>query len=475
MVKSEIRKMTDSALFEALAALTPWEQQNLRKWLHSPAFNHRAEPVRLFEYCCDCLRNGRTPEAGAANQAVFGKTDSGNKLRHEMSALLSVIWEFLIAQELAADPGRRELYWVQAARKRGLEKNLQYAFREAEKSAEKTGKADLPRYLLDFQLTLEKYEWDLQSRRAQIFPAETLTTALNNWYAGQLMQLACMAEAQGAVRRQARFAPDWIALLLEQIPGRPHENTPVVALYHLGHRMLTRPEETDLPEKFRLHLAENLPELPRDAAKGLLMMAINHNIRRINEGQREAVRSVLGFYLLGLEQKLLQDERGTLSKFTYNNVLMTFLALQEWEQAAGFLEQYRPQLPAGERDNIYRYNLAVFRFRQGDYDGALELLRDVSFPDAMYNLESRKMLLKIYFEQASFAALESLLENLMTWLRRHGELGYHREMYRNLARYTARLLRLPPGDQAGRRKLAQKIRETPLVAEREWLLGKVQT
>lgn len=92
----------------------------------------------------------------------------------------------------------------------------------------------------------------------------------------------------------------------------------------------------------------------------------------------------------------------------------------------------------------------------------------------MYNLESRKMLLKIFFEQEAYDALESLLDNLMTWLRRHGELGYHREMYRNLARYTARLLRLPANDREGRARLAQKVRETPLVAEREWLLSKIE-
>jgi hypothetical protein len=92
----------------------------------------------------------------------------------------------------------------------------------------------------------------------------------------------------------------------------------------------------------------------------------------------------------------------------------------------------------------------------------------------MYNLEARKMLLKIYFEQGASDALESTLENLLTWLRRHGEIGYHREMYRNLARFTGRLLRLSPGDEAQRGRLTKKIRDTPLVAERAWLLEKLK-
>ena len=84
------------------------------------------------------------------------------------------------------------------------------------------------------------------------------------------------------------------------------------------------------------------------------------------------------------------------------------------------------------------------------------------------------MLLKIYFEQNAIGPLESLLENMLTWLRRHPEIGYHREMYRNLARFTGRLLRIPTHDKEARKRLEAKIRETPLVAERGWLLEKMR-
>lgn len=113
----------------------------------------------------------------------------------------------------------------------------------------------------------------------------------------------------------------------------------------------------------------------------------------------------LDFYLLGLESKLLQDERGIYSKYTYNNVLMTFVALEEWEKAKQFLEKYRLELADAERENVYEYNLSIFHFRRGIYDTALDLLRNVSFADPMYNLESRKMLLKIYFEQNAIGPL----------------------------------------------------------------------
>ncbi|HNM27713.1 MAG TPA: hypothetical protein PKL15_19860, partial [Saprospiraceae bacterium] len=138
--------MTDSALFEALAALTAWELQNLRKRLQSPAFNQREEPLLLFDYCLACLRNGTAPSQEAAMAAIWGKKGALEKLRHEMSALLDLVRELLIEQEFAADAGQRELYWLRAARKRGLEKNLQRAFRDAGKALDRIGQADLRRY-----------------------------------------------------------------------------------------------------------------------------------------------------------------------------------------------------------------------------------------------------------------------------------------------------------------------------------------
>ncbi|MFN0035263.1 MAG: tetratricopeptide repeat protein [Saprospiraceae bacterium] len=468
--------MENSALIEAIKSLSVWETNNFRRWLHSPAFSVRPEHARLFDYFVSCLAKKTQPDARKAAAELGLTGDCDKKLRYEMAGLLDVLRNFLIWQEMNAEPCQRELYLLRAVRRRGLEKNFALAEREIEKAMGKTSEASLERYRIDFQLNQEKYEWNMRQKRGQNFPFERLSKSLNAWYAGQLMQLACMDKAQGAVQRQERSAamPDWTFPVLAHLPGRPHENLPAVALYHLGHEMLSHPEDLERVAVFREILKKNAAKLPPQEAKGLLMLAINHGIRRINEGDRRAIQTTLDFYLLGLESKLLQDERGILSRYTYNNVLMSFVALEEWDQALQFLEKYRLELAAAERENVYQYNLSIFHFRRGDYDTTLDLLRNVTFADPMYNLESRKMLLKIYFEQNAIGPLESLLENMLTWLRRHPEIGYHREMYRNLARFTGRLLRIPTNDKEARKRLEAKVRETPLVAEREWLLQKMK-
>jgi hypothetical protein len=467
--------MKDAALFECILSLSAWEIRQFRQWLASPAFNARPAHTVLFDYLSGCAAKKMDPAASEALALLQISDPDEKKLRYEMTGLLEVLREFFIWQEMNADAGQREFYLLRAMRRRGLEKNFALAEREAGRALDKISEASLDRYRVTLYLEKEKYEWSMRQKRNQHFPFEHLSEQLNAWYAGQLMQLACIGKAQVAVQGQSKTdREDWVPQLLEQLPDRPHERRPAVALYYLGFQMLSQPRHAEHVAAFRELLRNNAGKLPSHEAQALLMLAINHGIRRINEGDRDAIRSTRDFYLFGLESKLLYDDRGELSRYTYNNVLMTFLALEDWDEALLFLEKYRNELPSAERENVYQYNLSIFHFRRGDYNTTLELLRNVTFSDPMYNLESRKMLLKVYFEQGDIGPLESLLENLLTWLRRHPEIGYHREMYRNLARYTGRLLRIPASDKEARKRLAARVRETPLVAERSWLLQKME-
>ena len=465
--------MHTSALYELFQSLSAWQLRHARYWVESPAFNRRTSLLRLFDYLLNCRNTEKTPEYNGAIAIVFAQ-DSGSlvQLRHEMSALAEVLRKFLIWEEMEAIGGQTAWLLLRATRKLGLEKNFQLATKEAEKSLPEQQNRTSEQQLLAFRHRQELFQWEEKQKRDHELTIAPLQSELDVWYAGQSLQLACMAQSRKNVRSAELNTPE-LEQILDLLPGQPHLNIPSVAIYHLGRRMLAEPENNQHMEAYQALLSQHLQAAPITEGRDLLMLAINHGIRRINVGDREAIRLTLNFYLLGLEKKVLHDEQGYLSKYTYNHVLMSFLALEEWVQAAAFLERYRLELPQKEQDNIYRYNLAIYHFRRNEYDAALELLRDVTFPDPMYKLESRKMLLKIYFEQEATQALESLLESLLVWLRRHGEIGYHREMYRNLARFTIQLLRLPPGNTDARKRLAKKIKDTPLVAERSWLLSKV--
>lgn len=470
--------MPTSVLTELVGSLSAWEKRHFRVWLESPCYNRRLETIRLFNFYTDDGNRRPSADLALAAEVVFGKNDPAllPKLRHELTLLTRLLRRFLLMQELEASPAQRELLLLKALRKRGMEKNFQAVSRETEKLLQPSNRRSYHRHLDQFHLRLEQYAREEQSTRGAEVPWDDLRADLDAWYAGQLLHLACSAQAQRNVSRkeqQQAALPISIDGLLDQLQNKPHLNRPEVTLYYLGHRMLAHPEEKEYIEQFQTLLEQQIDVVSPEEGRDLFMLAINHGIRRINAGDPAAILHTRGFYLLGLQKKLLHDNRGYITKYTYNNALMTFVALSEWENALSFLNQYRQDLPPDERENVYCYNLAVYHFRRGQYDPALELLRDVGFTDPMYNLESRKMLLIMYYEQQFFSALESVLDNLLTWLRRHAEIGYHRNMYRNLAVFTRKLIRLAPSDAEGRTRLRVKILNTPQVAERRWLLEKI--
>jgi|GEM_PF-1508324 len=464
--------MKNSVAFQSIASFTAWEALHFRKWLLSTVHNTRPELAGLFDYLRECtLRQEVMPEPEKAFQKVFtGQSFDEKKMRHALSWLMAQIKAFFIWQELQNDVHQSNRYVVRAFRKRGLASGFRQAMEDAKSQLKKSKTIDLEAPLVAFHVEMEDFQWNLAQKRSQEIQFDLLADHLTAYFTTQMLRLGYMYRTQQALQKQSPAALPRLETVLRAFPPENQRDSPQIALHYVGYQLLSNPYEDHWLLQFRQLLAQYGSQFSPDEARDHLMLAINHCIRRINQGQRQFIPEVLTFYELGLENLWLLDERGFLAKYTYNNVLLTIIAQQDWQKAESFLERYRAQLPPVERTTVYDYNKAVLLFRKGDYDGAQSILRSLAFADPTYNLEARRMLLRIYFENNEYDALDSLLDNLMTWLRRHGEIGYQREMYRNLARFTGKLLKIPAGEKKKLQDLAQKIKDTPLVADRAWLL-----
>ena len=100
----------------------------------------------------------------------------------------------------------------------------------------------------------------------------------------------------------------------------------------------------------------------------------------------------------------------------------------------------------------------------------MTLLSEMDFADPLTNLDARAILLKIYYERGFYEALESHLDSFQTYLNRHKNLGYHRENYLNLLKIVRKMLRFGPQDRQERAQLANDVKQTAALAEKEWLL-----
>ncbi|MCB0582468.1 MAG: hypothetical protein KDD10_24530 [Phaeodactylibacter sp.] len=468
--------MKKSTLLRLFRSLTKRDIRELRKFVRSPYFNQRGDVARLFEYLAEAIyREEEALDKDRAFAAVWpGQPYDDDLLRLVMHFLQKHIKRYLAWSELEEAEGPFvQLHLCQALRRRGLDKLYRRELNALKKSHEQHPYRSVGHHYLNYRLHLERHEYDLRQRRSGGENLQELTSELTAFYVSELLRYSCTTLIAQKLSRQ-KYDPEMVEGVMRLVEGSPVAEAPAVRVYYQAYRALSVPEEESRFARLKELMEQHWAAFPPDEAHDIYLLAINYCIRRLNQGERQYIREAFELYRKGLERRLLFRE-GELSKFTYNNVLMLAIALEEWEWSAAFLENYKTHLPARERGNIYRYNQAILFFKKGDYGAAMELLQRVAFQDVLYNLNARCMLLRMYYELGEFDALASLLDSFAAYLRRQKALGYHREHYSNLIHYARRLLGMAPHDREERRQLAREVAGEKAVAEREWLLEQLNT
>lgn len=478
--------MTDSLLVQTFRTLTKPERRDLRKWLNSPVFNQRSDVVRLFEYLCAHLpyEAGEAPVAVLDKKSVFLQVFPGENgrrsvaardadLRYAMSFLYQAIKQYLAYAHWQQDAVDVSRHLCKSLRGRGLEQAFEKEFAALSRQLSGSPHQSVEYFFRQYHLCLERWEVYRRSNRGVSDLLEKVESARDNYIASETLRHACAVLAQPGRQERAGYSLYLSATLQAAEEGAFRQSPAVMAYYHCyrvlgGQDAAAEPHFQSLCDLLERHWSLFPPNEIRDLYVG----AINYCIRRLNSGARDYIRAALDLYRSGLERRVIFEE-GFLNKYTYNNILLLALALEEWDWALQFLEQYRPALPPRERDSAWRYNLATYYFRKKDYAQAQEILRHVEFRDVFYHLDARRMLVRIYYDTGEMTALESLLDSFTIYLqRKRASLGYHRELNLNFVRFVKRLIRLAPGDAEAKARLREKVLSEQYVAEREWIVEK---
>jgi len=118
---------------------------------------------------------------------------------------------------------------------------------------------------------------------------------------------------------------------------------------------------------------------------------------------------LLVLYKQGLSTNALL-ENGTISRFTYQNIVSVGLLTKEYDWIREFINSYKNKVDKNYQESAYRFNLGRLAYRQKNYEEALDLLKDTDHNDLLINLFSKTLLLKIYYELEEFQLLNSFLE-----------------------------------------------------------------
>lgn len=467
--------MINSLLVRTLKQFTAKDLHNLQDFVRCGCFNRRDDVSRLCEYLAGQMGSTayKTFEPERLYQAACpGRPFDNKHLRHVMSYLLDVVRRYLAWSEWQPDTAGQQRCLLRALRNRGLDHLFEKEWHRADRICEESPARDAQYHFRRYQLHQEKLEHTARRERSGKLNLQPLPDELTAFYVSEMLRHACSALMHQAVAGQA-YRIDLLNVILETAGQGAMLQIPAVAVYYYAYQMLQSPEATEPFEHLKGLLGKHENRFEPEEMRGLYLMAINGCIRRMNAGRRSFIREAFDLYQAAIRRDFLR-ENGVLSGFTYKNIIRVGVALGEHSWTERFLEQHRGELHPRERDNLYRYNLAYLRFQQHDYAGAMPLLQQVDLEDPLNNLDARRMLLRSYYELGEWQALDSLLQSFTAYLRRQKNLGYHRITNENLIIFTKKLLETNRSDTKSVAALRSEIEATPDVAERAWLLERVE-
>ncbi len=285
------------------------------------------------------------------------------------------------------------------------------------------------------------------------------------------------------INRKRILATDYEFHLLDNLIQAVQENFdryanyPAISIYFKVLLMLREPENVEHFNNLKEDVSQNIHLFARDEQRSLYGNLQNYCIRKVNTGGQEFYRELLNIYQYMLDIKLMDADNKNL-QWDLKNMVSIALRLGENDWTFNIINELKSKLPADVRENAFTYNLANYYYETKDYKKATKLLQSVDFKDVYYNLDSKSMLLKIYFEQDEEESFFALVTTFKAYLTRNKLISSDRYVtYNNLLKFARKAfvfkIMLPYERKHNLNKinaLKQNIVATKNVVNLNWLL-----
>lgn len=451
---------------ELVDSLNAHERISFEKYLESPLFSVGKEAIGLFH----AVITGQANSKQAYFARIFpGRRYDDKRYRYIASELNRHLENFLMLRNLQKDSLTTDLITAGALADRDLKKSYQMLHREI--TAKQT--------IRDETWFMRQYEHGIQDLRYTIRDAErkaapdynAVIRHLDTFYLLAKLRLACESINMANIL-QSSVDIGMYEKILELANGPQFAETPLVLLYARIYTILTDPKnETAFNEAGTL-LREHSEQIKPAEMVDLYQYLKNFCVRQVNSGNTHYVRILFNLYNDMLQNKPLM-RYDYLSQWEFKNMVTISLRLGEHEWCEKFLNRYITNLRPEDRKNAFTYNTAYFSFMKGEYRQAVRKLQEVEMTDVFYQLDSRVVILKCYYELNDTDAFFYSASAFRLFLMRNKSIStFQQTIYRNLIKYITGIERAR-FNRAKLQKIRQKIETGKNVADVAWLMNKI--
>ena len=465
--------MHKSKLIALLKTFSTKELREFKDFVASPFFNKNKELCRFLDF----LRTQapQFPISKIDRNFVFQQLYPGEPFDEKhtsylMSFLHKLAEQYVGYVHFKHDQFPESYHCLAAYLERNLNKHYHYIFNKIESQLEEYPHRNATFLFYQYLLAdISNQHFLKQKIRKHDKRLQVASDNFDRFYFAIKLKYTCEM-----IDRKKSISADYTLNFPEEINQFIEKNDagdiPSISIYSTILRALIDEEEPKHFEKLKKLLKKFINFFPQDEMKEMHLYAINYCIRRVNRGEGNFLTELFKLFEQALKSRILLEDN-FLSPWAYKNRVGVGLRLNKFAETKAFIENYNEQLAPEFRENAFHYNLAELYYYQQKHGEALEHLNSVEFSDIYYNLDTKKMMLKIYYEIGELEALTSLVAAMKIFLKRNKLISQeNRIAYQNFISVLGLLLK---NNQNLIPEIEEMISSSRIIADRNWLKEKL--
>lgn len=475
--------MHHSKLLQLLKLLSESEFKRLKLFITSPFFSTNPHTLKLY----NVLRKdypyflSQSLKKEKVFQKLFPKQPYHHqKLLNLMSELSGLVKQFLQLLQLESDKPLQRNLLLRALAKRPL------AYQAFEKEYNKADRKLERRPYRDRYYFQQKF---LQQQLYYNHPATDRFALLSDNYARSLEQLdqwiileklSISCEMKAREKSLSETYDIWLLADIRQKAVDYLDSNPIMGAY-LEMLDLMEKETPAHYHQLKKILWDHFPDFSRTQQQQIIQCLINYTIQQGNKGDAAFLQENLELYQVGLTAGLFL-EHGTLNDMQFISMVNISLRTGATQWCLQLIEQFEELLDPRARKDAVTLAKALWFYQINQGDAAIRLLQEVDFLNVYYQVQSRVLLLKTYYElfhqdHSYFELINSQTEAFERYLRRNTHLAENKkEGLLNLVMAVKKLIRLQmevnPAEQE-RIKMKKSVEQQLPFYNKAWFLKQI--
>jgi len=476
--------MKDSKAYIALQTLNVYELNRFKKFVNSPYFNVNESLIKLFELYNNEIRSEDSKDVELTKEDVWlyvfsseGYNDT--RLRKLSSDFLRLLEQFLAQEQFENNPLHRANYLLKALSEKKIEKLYKGSVSTARRLSNQQLERTASYYYYQYQIEKNLFGLTTEFEKKSGVKSDKINLNINQigynldlFYLGEKIKYYCtLLTWKNVLNFEADLS--FIDDTIKQINKINYEEIPPIAIYYQIYLTYVEPDEEDHFHKLKELIKNYLEVFPHTEANGIYEATLNYCVSKVNRGNQSYFNEMFELFEYGLKSKILITN-DQLDPAIFRNIAITALRLGKFNWTDNFIKDYNHLIDARFRQNAVIFNSARLETYKKDFEKVIELLREVTFEDLVYELSSKALQIVAYYELDEHEVLISFLSSFNTFLRRNTKIPDRRKNnYKKLIYFTRKLIKLAPRMKPDIAKLKTEINESDNFADKPWLLEKI--